>query len=370
MQENRPTSDQDQDQFKLNLTTADGTRSYLEKYLSLNVESVERLSGGFINFVWRAKLGTPYEGQNSIVVKHAEPFTAADSSLNVPVGRLKFEYDSLKMIGSESSIAGEDALISVPSVYHHDNIKHVLIMQDVGTIPTLQDFMLSASPPPPTDIAALIGCQLATFIAGLHNWGRNNESARAGLSANAYGRTVQDLCRYQKVVPNAIASGILDPLLSTVMAALAETDKTSEETAIMGDFWTANVLVNIEESASGEKALKKMWIIDWEACRYGSPATDVGLFAGDCYLISRVHNEMAADAMRHSFLGTYATLAKVDPMEVVIYMGAYWIMWTYYEDIGEAEQRKRLAKGVEYIHRGWERSQQWLPLSLAQELLA
>ncbi|KZP27682.1 hypothetical protein FIBSPDRAFT_1039994 [Athelia psychrophila] len=370
MQANRPISDQDQDQFKLNLTTADGTRSYLEKHLSLNVEAVERLSGGFINFVWRAKLGTPYEGQNSIVVKHAPPFTAMDSSLNVAVERLKFEYDSLKMIGSEPSIAGEDALISVPSVYHHDNIKHVLIMQDVGTMSTLRDFM-GASPPPPTDMAALIGCQLATFIAGLHNWGRNNESARAGLSANAYGRTVMDLCGYQTVVPNATASGILDPLLSTAMAALAERDKTSEETAIMGDFWALNVLVDIDMSASGEKALKNIWIVDWEACRYGSPAVDVATFAGDCYLISRIHNETATDAMRRNFLGTYVALAKVDPMEVVIGMGTMWIMWTkYQEDIGEAEKRERVAKGVEYIHKGWERSREWLPVSLAQELIA
>lgn len=86
-------------------------------------------------------------------------------------------------------------------------------------------------------------------------------------------------------------------------------------------------------------------------------------------MISRVHNMMATDAMRHNFLGVYATLAKVDPMEVVIGMGAFWIMWTkYQEGVGEAEQRKRVAKGVEYIRRGWEQSREWLPLSLAREL--
>ncbi|KZP34384.1 hypothetical protein FIBSPDRAFT_923907 [Athelia psychrophila] len=370
MQANHPTSDQGGEQLKLDLTTADGTRSYLEEHFSLDVESIEALSGGFINFVWRVKLGTPYEGQNSIVVKHAEPFTARDLSVNAAVERLKFEYDSLKIIGSESSVAREDALVSVPSVYHHDAIKHILIMQDVGTIPTLRDLM-SASPPPPIDIAALIGRQLATFIAGLHHWGQKNERARAGLSANAYGRTAMDSCGYQTVVPNAAASGVFDPLLSTVMVALAETDRTSEETAIMGDFWTANMLVDIEESASGEKALKQIWVIDWEACRYGSPAVDVASFAGSCYTSSRVHNEMATDAMRRNFLGVYATLAKVDPMEVVIGMGTFWIMWTKYEEgIGEAELRERVVKGVEYINRGWERSWEWLRLSLAQELLA
>lgn len=88
MQTNHPTSGQGGEQFKLNLSTVDGIRSYLQKDLSLDVESVESLSGGRINFVWRAKLGTPYEGRNSIVVKHAEPFTAIDQSASVAVERL------------------------------------------------------------------------------------------------------------------------------------------------------------------------------------------------------------------------------------------------------------------------------------------
>jgi len=170
---------------------------------------------------------------------------------------------------------------------------------------------------------------------------------------------------------NATLSGISisDPLLRTAMASLVETDTTSKETAIMGDFWTGNVLVDIEESASGEKVLKKIWIVDWETCRYCSPAIDIAMFAGDCYSISRVHNELATDVMRRNFFATYAGLAKVDPMEVAIRMGAFWILRAVFlEDLGEAEQRERVAKGFEYIYKGWERCKEWLPLSLVREL--
>lgn len=72
----------------MDLTTADGTSAYLEAYLSLGVKSVHRLSGGYCNFTWRAELSTPYENQNSIVVKHAAPFTAADRSVDLSVSRL------------------------------------------------------------------------------------------------------------------------------------------------------------------------------------------------------------------------------------------------------------------------------------------
>ncbi|KAF7978028.1 hypothetical protein HWV62_1907 [Athelia sp. TMB] len=226
------------------------------------------------------------------------------------------------------------------------------------------------------DLAALIGSQLASFLAGLHNWGRQTQKGRANLSANVFGRTVMDLLGYQIAVPNAAASGIVDPLLPIVMAALAERDRIGEETAIMGDFWTANVLVSIQETASGEQTLKRLWVIDWENCRYGSPASDIAPFAADCYLNARFHDEVSAETLRHNFLQTYAALAKVDPLEVVIGMGTFWIMWAgNRKGVSATQLREYIEKGIEYIRMGWGSSEdigdvQWLPSSLAKELVA
>lgn len=72
----------------MDLTTGDGVRVYLTAHMTLKVESTERLSGGYCNFVWRAKLKTPYEGQNSVIVKYAAPFTSWDQTIELGVERL------------------------------------------------------------------------------------------------------------------------------------------------------------------------------------------------------------------------------------------------------------------------------------------
>jgi hypothetical protein len=50
--------------------------------------SLVRLSGGTANFTYRGTLTTPLpEGTTSIIIKHAEPFVAIDSSFKLDVIR-------------------------------------------------------------------------------------------------------------------------------------------------------------------------------------------------------------------------------------------------------------------------------------------
>ncbi|KAF9529056.1 kinase-like domain-containing protein [Crepidotus variabilis] len=358
---------------KYDLTTEAGTRAYLASDLNLDVKSVKGFGDGSLNFVWRVELNTQYKGQNSVVVKHAAPFALADQNAEIGVGRLTFENNALEMISSERSIIGEDELVTVPAAYHYDSKKHVLIMHDVGSLPTLYD-LISAKRTLSADMLTVIGTKLATFIAGVHNWGRNNEKVHAKLSNNKAGRTVMDDLGYQTVIPKAAEYGISDPLLATVVDALADEDRTSQETVIMGDFWTQNVMVDLEDTGSGEKALKKIWIIDWEGCRYGTPAVDVTSLVGDCYLLSRFYEQKSAEVLRHSFLKTYASKAfsKVDPLRVVTGVGIHWIMWAKIvggENTSHAEVKECMEKGVDYIHKSWEKSEGWLRSSLIRELV-
>ena len=263
----------------------------------------------------------------------------------------------------------KNSLVAVPSVYHYDPTANVLIMQDVGSIPTLHA-LLRDNPLPPVPMVEEIGTELAAFIAGIHNWGRDNQGARASLSQNLVGRTATRKLCYETLVPKAANSGVDDPLLQQVVAALSEEVMSSEETLVMGDFWTANILVDVQETRAGLRSLKKIWVIDWESCRYGSPAADIASFAGDSYLVARFHDHDLGETLRHSFLETYAGLAKVDPFRVALGLGAHWIMWT--DGLGEQEEggtRECIDKGVEYIHRAWEKSAEWISLSLVKELV-
>lgn len=72
------------------LTTKEGVQSYLTQHLSLNVDpdGLKRLGGGYCNFLWRVKLNTPYQGYESIILKHAQAYLSSDEAVDIGVERL------------------------------------------------------------------------------------------------------------------------------------------------------------------------------------------------------------------------------------------------------------------------------------------
>lgn len=78
------------------LTTQDGVRSYLTQHLSLDVDpnGVSRLGGGYCNFAWRVKLNAPYQGHESIILKHAQAHLSSDQTVEIGVERLVCDIPS------------------------------------------------------------------------------------------------------------------------------------------------------------------------------------------------------------------------------------------------------------------------------------
>lgn len=59
--------------------------------------SLVRLAGGSANFTYRGTLATPLpEGTSTIIIKHAEPFVAIDSSFKLDVIRSVHLFSQLK----------------------------------------------------------------------------------------------------------------------------------------------------------------------------------------------------------------------------------------------------------------------------------
>ncbi|KAH7909273.1 hypothetical protein BJ138DRAFT_1155663 [Hygrophoropsis aurantiaca] len=114
------------------------------------------------------------------------------------------------------------------------------------------------------------------------------------------------------VIPRAAVSGVVDPLLERVIAQFTAKAETSNDTPIMGDYWLGNILIDGEEGPNGVKFSKKLWVIDWEMCRYENPAKDVVKIAGDCFFASCFQD---------------AAVVNVDPFRVVVGMGVHWITW-------------------------------------------
>ncbi|KAH7909269.1 kinase-like domain-containing protein [Hygrophoropsis aurantiaca] len=340
--------------MSIELTSLEQVRAYIDKRTSFNIaaDSIELVKGGYCNYTWRVRLDTPHLCHQSIILKHAQPFAAyANSEM------IRYEYEALKAI-SESPLCG-GGLIGVPAVIQYDEDCHVLIMEDIGTVPTLLDYFCT-KPAPPCDLVALVATELATFIAGVHSWGKDNVTARRNLPPL---QKVVGSPMLKVVIPRAALSGVIDPLLEQVIGEFTAEAETSDDTLIMGDYWLGNILIDVEEGPDGFKTLKKLWVIDWEMCRYGNPAKDVVEIAGDCFFVSRFQDAAVGECMRHHFLKTYDRVSKVnvDPFRVVVGMGVHWINWA--RPLGwcanEEEIRECVDRGLEYVRRGTDKSVDW-----------
>jgi hypothetical protein len=69
------------------LTTTDGLLQYLSTNTSFAPAVVTRCTGGMGNFTFRIHLATPYEGRNTLIVKHGKPYLPADSTFALPLSR-------------------------------------------------------------------------------------------------------------------------------------------------------------------------------------------------------------------------------------------------------------------------------------------
>jgi 5-methylthioribose kinase len=65
------------------LTTDAGVKSYLAD-TPFASHTIASLSGGSGNYTYRIYLSAPYEGQPTLVLKHAEPYVKA--SVHIPFG--------------------------------------------------------------------------------------------------------------------------------------------------------------------------------------------------------------------------------------------------------------------------------------------
>ena len=56
------------------LTTEQGVRTYLAGTPFAASDRIETVSGGSANYVYRIWLDTPFEGRNTLILKHTKPY--------------------------------------------------------------------------------------------------------------------------------------------------------------------------------------------------------------------------------------------------------------------------------------------------------
>jgi 5-methylthioribose kinase len=218
------------------LTTLEDTLSYLAS-TPFDSSTVTPLSGGTANFVWRLVLKTPHEDvHHTAILKHAEGFASAYRALPLSIERFAFEHQALTYIPKNAPFMTSSSVVRLPKVFFCDGAHHVLILEDVGDLPSLKEFV-SGEPAPTPGLSSRIGEELGRFLSNLHVWGKENDQVKALFSHNHGAREVCSWRTAGRLVAAAKKFGVDDERIAKIAEKMEQDGLKSEETLTMGDYW-------------------------------------------------------------------------------------------------------------------------------------
>lgn len=303
--------------FVMAITSVEDLKQYLMLH-RMPFESIEELSGGTTNFVFRMQ----EPSGRSVVFKHAEPFIRSNSTMAFPVERMDFEANALRTM---SSHLPHDDIVNAAEVYRYDHEAHVLMMSDGGT-----RNLKAAYSDPALDVVSF-GDRLGRWIATLHK-----RTAQAHIGNNLIAKTIYRHS-YQHLASAAEAYGFDRSLGEKVNEVYGPLLMTDDECVCHGDFWPGNVLVGSDG---------KLTIVDWEMVRRGTGATDVGQFAAEAFLLDRFQG---GRGMLDAFLNGYVEASGGNPSKefvkrVVVHWATHIAYWPTRVEWGDKEETSKLAE--------------------------
>lgn len=254
-----------------------------------------RLPEGNLNVVWRLP-----GADESVIVKYAPPYVAADPDVPLDPSRMVFEARCLKALGSDGALhAVSRPEVRPPRLPHVDSDTHVLVIEDVGDVPTLGRWLREATEEMLSERAQTIGRTLGRFIGRLHQRTLDDD-AYAERFNNRPVQETRYAVQYQAVADLLERGGVSDAeALGARAEALGERLLEPGRCLTMGDLWPPSVLV-IPDG---------LRLIDWELSHYGQPAQDVAHFAAHLWMQAhRAASDAAATAAERvwqTFLAAY-----------------------------------------------------------------
>ncbi|KAJ6452082.1 kinase-like domain-containing protein [Mycena sanguinolenta] len=360
------------------LSTAAGVQAFLAT-TEFASSAVTLLTGGTGNFTFRLHLLSPYKSQTTLVLKHARPYAAGSPSIPLAIERQAFEAGAMQKIKEDLDCG---PLAAVPVVYHFDGTAHVIIMEDTGEKSRNLKALMSSAPLP-VPVAQEIGRALGQFLGKLHSWAAidpkvvdffdQNQQAKRITSWITYGRLIPCLVTDKLPAVALLPEPVCESDLDDIRAIIAE--RTSEifncrDTLTMGDFWTGNIMVNLDtDAATGTTSFGGVYIIDWELAKAGVAALDVGQFCAEMLslILFKPHAVESAKALIEAFLTEYrAYCGEMKPHFANVaakHIGAHLVTITPQVGWGTPEETvKAVEMGLEHLREGcsdrwvWEKS--------------
>ena len=333
----------------MSVTTDEQLCSYLDSK-NIPYTSVHQLAGGTTNFVWRID-----NGHKSSIMKHAESYVRSNKSILFSADRMDFEAQALQVVPQSLPI---DELVNAPELYNYDQDTHMLHISHGGN-KTLKESYADLS----LDIIA-IGTTLGKWLARLHKCTEGNYEIGNNVAAKMiYRHSYRNLAKAREKFGFDKEFG---ERVDELYGSLIEND---DGMICHGDFWPGNVILKSSDANEVNQTVPKMTILDWEMCRRGNGATDVGQFAAEAWLLDRFCGERS---LLDTFLKSYVRerrMEKEDCRRVAVHFGKHISYWPTVVDWGNQQETREVVRiGEEVTTKAMNEDWDWLGRSMLAEL--
>ncbi|WP_263786079.1 phosphotransferase family protein [Salinibacter grassmerensis] len=280
------------------LHTAEGARAYVQDRLG-HFEAAgtpTRLPEGNLNVVWRVP-GT----ERSLIVKYAPPYIAANPETPLDPSRLLVEARCLRALGRGGHLhQSMEGTVRAPELRDQNSEIPVLIMEDIGPVPSFGRWLQETEAQDLTATAAAQGRRLGEFLGRLHAATYDDDHC-ADVFDNRPMQETRHAVQYQGVADMLREAGVHDAdALGTRAAAVGRSLLEPGRCLTMGDLWPPSVLI---------ASSNHLRIIDWELAHYGRPLQDVAHWCAHLWMqVQRAPSEAVARAVaghRDAFLEAY-----------------------------------------------------------------
>jgi len=259
-------------------------------------------------------------------------------------------------------------IVRTPKLIHYDKANHVLIMEDVGQLLSLKEWM---QPEVDRTMAQTIGQTLGSYLAGIHNITQQDKRLLADFDGNGTARQLSSKLYFGTLVERAARFGHTDSFIGDAAKVGEYEVLYSYDVLTLGDFWTGNILV----SGTSQEDIR-LFVIDLELSKPGTAEFDIGQMAAEMYCLAtfRNHANDQSLAMLEAFLVAYKATRKVtvDAAKVAVRLGSHWLVIMPMAWAAEAtpdQIRTATFEGRELARMGWERDTAALRSTVLDPLL-
>jgi 5-methylthioribose kinase len=238
------------------------------------VVGVDRITTGFLNFVWRVR-GTG----GSVIVKVMAEFAASNPTIALDRRRVAVEAAALELLapgGRLGSVCG--SMVHTPRLLDGDPERGVLIIEDFGSIPDLKSWLGTTND---SRLAGNIGQEIGGFLGRLHLHSNEDPEIASRVENPTIQKTRLEV-QYRAVSQLAAQASLGDASkIGAKAEALGHSLNRRGHVFIMGDLWPQSLLISRQQ----------VGVIDWELAHWGWPAQDVAHLAAHLWMIEQTAAE-------------------------------------------------------------------------------